>query len=108
MKTKTKRMKPKRKQPIKKSDRDRERDRELNLREAATAVLMDHAYGISARVTEGLLDNEEAEESIDLNLKLAGLLGLTKKVKEILPEIREAQCSACGKHLCAVHGGTNG
>jgi hypothetical protein len=104
----TKRVNPKRKRPIGNGDRDRE----LDLRKAATAVLMDHAYTISTGVAGGLLDDEEAEESIDLNLKLAGLLGLTKKVKEILPEIREAQCTCTysgeSDHLCAVHGGANG
>lgn len=82
------------------------------LRQAATAVLMDHAHGISAGVGEGLLDGEEAQESIDLNLGLAKLLGLTAKVEEILPKVREVQCTCTysgeGDHLCAVHGGGPG
>lgn len=79
-----------------------------SLRQAARTVLFDHAHAISAGVSEGLLDGEEAQESVELNLGLAKLLGLTKDVRGILPAGSEDGCTCTfsgeGDHLCAVHG----
>ena len=47
-----------------------------SLRDAAKAVLYDHAHSIVAAIAEGILDDEEAAESLDLNRTLARELGI--------------------------------